>query len=81
MADMVILSTQQGYVGSTYKKTEDRIHARMRDMEQKISGFEQVVCQNLEKRLLDLEHVMDTLNSRISPTRKSQSPDGKPLKA
>lgn len=37
----------------------------MRSMEAKITGFEKVVGQNLERRLLDLEHVMATLNERI----------------
>ena len=63
----VVSKKTKGYVGSTYKKTEDKIAARMRSMEAKISGFEQVVGQNLERRLLDLEHVMATLNERIAP--------------
>lgn len=63
----VVSKKTKGYVGSTYKKTEDKIAARMKSMEAKISGFEQVVGNNLERRLLDLEHVMATLNERISP--------------
>eukprot|EP00624_Nannochloropsis_granulata_P004670 evm.model.NODE_33510_length_18588_cov_30.463848.5 len=63
----VVSKKTKGYVGSTYKRTEDKIAARMKSMETKISGFEQVVGQNLERRLLDLEHVMATLNERIIP--------------
>jgi hypothetical protein len=40
----VVTKKTRGYVGSTYKKTEDRIAARMRSMEEKITGFEQVRC-------------------------------------
>jgi len=29
-------------VGSTYKKTEDKIHERMKHIEEKITGFEKV---------------------------------------
>jgi len=61
----VVSKKTKGYVGSTYKRTEDKIAERMRSMETKISGFEQVVGQSLERRLLDLEHVMATLNERI----------------
>ena len=65
----VVTKKTRGYVGSTYKKTEDRIAARMRSMEEKISGFEQVVGPTLERRLLNLEHVMATLNQKVSPQR------------
>jgi len=71
----VVSKKTKGYVGSTYKKTEDKIAARMKSMEAKISGFEQVVGQNLERRLLDLEHVMATLNDRIVP--KEEGGEGK----
>lgn len=63
----VVTKKTRGYVGATYKKTEDRIAARLKSMEEKISGFEQVVGPTLERRLLNLEHVMATLNEKLSP--------------
>lgn len=73
----VVSRKTKGYVGSTYKKTEDKISARMKSIEARISGFEEVVGQNLERRLLDLEHVMATLNERISPKVSPLAPEGK----
>ncbi len=38
----VVSKKTRGYVGATYKRTEDRLAARLKSMEEKISGFEQV---------------------------------------
>lgn len=66
----------QGYVGSTYRKTEDKIQARMKNIESKIQSFEQVVGEDMERRLINLEHIIKTLDDRIDTSNSRNSTMG-----
>lgn len=61
-------------MGSTYRKTEDKIQARMKNIEEKISSFEQVVGNDIERRLINLEHIIKTLDDRIDHVGASPRP-------